>query len=89
MNSEQQLLKIFGQRIKSLRNKKGLSQEKLSFEIGFHRTYIGMVERGERNLSLSNIVVFAKFFELSLSDLFDFPEINSFKDYPLKMKDNV
>lgn len=88
MNNEQ-ILKHFGERIKFLRNKKGLSQERLSFEIGFHRTYIGMIERGERNLSLSNIIVFAKFFELSLSDLFDFPEINSHKNYPQKNKDNV
>ena len=88
MNNEQ-ILKHFGERIKSLRNNKGLSQERLSFETGFHRTYIGMIERGERNLSFTNIVVFAKYFELSLSELFDFPEINSHKEYPIKNKDNV
>ena len=43
---------------------------------GFHRTYIGMVERGERNISLSNIGVFAKFFEMTLSQLFDFSEVD-------------
>tara|TARA_B100000949_G_C13978144_1_gene323976 strand:+ start:232 stop:468 length:237 start_codon:yes stop_codon:yes gene_type:complete len=75
----EQILKDFGDRIKSLRKGKNLSQEQLSFEIGFHRTYIGMVERGERNLSLSNIKVFSDYFDLSLSDLFnstEFKKIN-------------
>ena len=54
------LIKEFGLRIKQLRTEKKISQEKLSFVTGFHRTYIGMVERGERNISLTNIAVFAK-----------------------------
>jgi transcriptional regulator with XRE-family HTH domain len=67
-----ELLCDFGQRVKSLRNEKQISQEKLSFLTGFHRTYIGMVERGGRNLSLSNIAVFAKVFDLSISELLNF-----------------
>jgi transcriptional regulator with XRE-family HTH domain len=66
------LLNQFGQRIKELRTERGLSQEQLADECGFHRTYIGMVERGERNLSLSNVAVFAKFFKLSSSELLNF-----------------
>ena len=66
------LLKAFGKRIRQLRTTRGLSQEELSFQTGFHRTYIGMVERGERNISLSNIGVFAKTFEISVSELTDF-----------------
>ena len=73
---DEQLLKAFGQRIRQLRTAKGLSQEQLAEETGFHRTYIGMVERGERNLSLSNIGVFAKFFEMSISELLDFLDEN-------------
>ncbi len=69
---DEQLLNAFGQRIKQLRTAKALSQEQLAEQTGFHRTYIGMIERGERNLSLSNIGVFAKFFEMSVSDLLDF-----------------
>lgn len=65
------LLEDFGKRIRTLRTERSLSQEKLAELTGFHRTYIGMVERGERNISLSNIGVFAKTFELSVSELFD------------------
>jgi transcriptional regulator with XRE-family HTH domain len=84
------LIKEFGLRIKQLRLEKGISQEKLSFSTGFHRTYIGMIERGERNISLSNIAVFAKVFELSVSELLDFSVINhshSFKKYELKTEE--
>lgn len=84
------ILKEFGSRIRFLRNEKNLSQEELSFITGFHRTYIGMVERGERNISLTNILVFAKAFELQVDELLDFRKSNSklsFKDYQFK-KDN-
>jgi transcriptional regulator with XRE-family HTH domain len=66
------LIEEFGKRIRQLRTERGLSQEELSFQTGFHRTYIGMVERGERNISLSNIGVFAKTFEMSLAELLNF-----------------
>lgn len=81
------IVKEFGLRIKQLRTEKNISQEKLSFETGFHRTYIGMIERGERNISLNNIAVFAKAFEMSVSELLDFKQINdkhSFLDYETK-----
>jgi transcriptional regulator with XRE-family HTH domain len=73
----EQLIKDFGLRIRQLRIEKNISQEKLSYETGFHRTYIGMVERGERNISLSNIAVFSKVFEIPISELFDFSKINA------------
>ena len=69
---DQILIKEYGKRIRQLRTERKLSQEELSFQTGFHRTYIGMVERGERNISLSNIGVFAKTFEMSLSELMNF-----------------
>lgn len=68
---DKKLLADFGTRLRELRLAKGLSQEQLAEKSGFHRTYIGMVERGERNISLSNIGVFAKTFEISISQLFD------------------
>lgn len=81
------LLQEFGNKIKKLRLDKNISQEKLSFLTGFHRTYIGMIERGERNISLTNMAVFAKVFELNLSELIDFSTINpdhNFKNYEIK-----
>jgi transcriptional regulator with XRE-family HTH domain len=83
------IIKEFGLRIKQLRNEKKLSQEELSFISGFHRTYIGMIERGERNISLSNIVVFAKVFEITISELLDLKPINnkhSFFTYKTKLE---
>lgn len=50
----------FGQLLRAKRVKFGISQEELAFRSGLHRTYVGSVERGERNLSLENIFVFAK-----------------------------
>ena len=84
------LISEFGQRIKQLRNEKNVSQEKLSFLTGFHRTYIGMIERGERNISLTNMAVFAKVFEMTISELLDFSSINpkhSFKNYEIKIEE--
>ncbi|MBI0425881.1 helix-turn-helix domain-containing protein [Psychrobacter sp. NG27] len=59
----------FGKRIRELRKARSLSQEQLAELTGFHRNYIGMIERGERNPALVNIEVFANTFELSLSEL--------------------
>ena len=52
--------KKFGNNIRHLRTSFGWSQEKLAEVCGLHRTYIGAVERGERNISLENIVVIAR-----------------------------
>jgi transcriptional regulator with XRE-family HTH domain len=79
----------FGLKVKELREEKGVSQEELSFLTGFHRTYIGMIERGERNISLSNMAVFAKVFELNLSELLNFKTLNAFEKYQTKVQNNV
>lgn len=84
------LIMEFGLRVRQLRVDKNISQEKLSFATGFHRTYIGMIERGERNISLTNIAVFAKVFEMTVSELLDFTSINprhSYKKYEIKTED--
>ncbi|MEB0300690.1 helix-turn-helix transcriptional regulator [Mucilaginibacter sp. 5C4] len=81
------MLKEFGDRLKALRAKKNISQESLANLTGFHRTYIGMIERGERNISLINIAVFAKIFEISISELLDLSQVNrshSYKNYESK-----
>lgn len=80
------LIEEFGKRIRQLRTERNLSQEELSFLTGFHRTYIGMVERGERNISLANIGVFAKVFEMSVSELLKFEYEPSFRKYQTKLE---
>jgi transcriptional regulator with XRE-family HTH domain len=52
---QRQLKKEFGERVRSIRIQKGLSQEELALACGLDRSYIGGVERGERNISLINI----------------------------------
>lgn len=54
----------FGRRMRKLREKAELSQEQLAEEAGLHRTYIGSVERGERNVSLQNILRIARALEV-------------------------
>lgn len=68
---KEKILSDFGKRVRQLRKKSSLSQEQLAERTGFHRTYIGMVERGERNPALVNIKVFADSLEVSLSTLFN------------------
>ncbi len=59
-----------GQRIKELRNKKGISQEKFALSIGMDRTYFASVEAGKRNISIVNIKKIADGLDVSLSELF-------------------
>lgn len=66
------LLILFGNKIKQERLKRNLSQEDFAELTNFHRTYIGMVERAERNVTLLNVEKFAKALNLSLKDLLDF-----------------
>jgi len=47
--------KKFGSRVRNLRKKSGLSQESFADKCGFHRTYMGCIERGEKNLTIINI----------------------------------
>ncbi len=61
----------FGERVRGLREKAGLSQEELGFRADLHRTYIGSIERGEQNVSIDNIHKLAKALKISLSGLFN------------------
>lgn len=61
--------KKFGEKLKKIRTEKGLSQEKLAFKSGLHRTYISDIERGSRNVSLINIEKIAKALEISNNEL--------------------
>lgn len=62
----------FGERLRFLRISRGLSQETLALTANMDRTYIGGVERGERNISLINIQKLADALDISTIDLFDF-----------------
>lgn len=63
--------KLYGERLKAFRKKKGLSQEDLGFKSSLHRTYISEVERGRRNISIMNIAKIAKALDLSIKEFFD------------------
>lgn len=60
----------FGNAVRTRRQKLGASQEEFADMCGLDRTYIGGIERGERNLSLINIEKIAQTFRVSLSELF-------------------
>ncbi|WP_245323065.1 MULTISPECIES: helix-turn-helix domain-containing protein [Francisella] len=64
------ILKQFGNRIKKLRSEKNISQEELALIANLHRTYIGMIERGEKNLTLTSIQKLSRALEIDLSNIF-------------------
>lgn len=61
----------FGIRVRKLRKEKGFSQEELAYKAGLHRTYIGMIERAEKNISLLNIQKIAKALNINIKLLFE------------------
>jgi len=64
------LLVLFGEGIREIRKEKKLSQEALANKSGLHRTYIGMVERGEKNISLKNISKLSKGLQVPMPEIF-------------------
>ena len=66
---ETKLQKAFGARLRQVRKQKGFSQESLALACGLDRTYIGGVERGERNISLVNIHKIAAAIGISAKDI--------------------
>lgn len=70
LSMKKEILIKFGNKVRKERNKLGLSQEELADKAGVHRTYIGMVERAEKNITLENIEKLAKALNLKLSNFF-------------------
>ena len=69
MPSDDDLLREFGDRLRTARRQAGLSQEALAHQAGLHRTYIGSVERGERNIALLNILTLATVLDVDADTL--------------------
>ena len=63
------ILVKFGKRVREERVKQGLSQEALAAKAGVHRTYIGMIERAEKNITLLNIEKIAKALKVGSGEL--------------------
>jgi transcriptional regulator with XRE-family HTH domain len=60
----------FGKTVRELRMARGWTQERLAGEAGLHPTYVGGIERGERNVSLDNILKIARAMRVQPADLF-------------------
>jgi len=67
---KKEILIKFGNKVRDERLKLGLSQEQLAEKANVHRTYIGMVERAEKNITLENIEKIAMSLNLKIKDLF-------------------
>lgn len=63
------ILEIFGENIRFYRKKLNISQEELAFRANLHRTYIGMIERAEKNITLLNIQKIANALKIEIKDL--------------------
>lgn len=68
MDNREILIK-FGNRVREIRKERNLSQEELSFKTDLHRTYIGMIERAEKNITLINIDKIAKALDVEIKEL--------------------
>ena len=67
-----QVLKHFGKRVREERTKRGISQERLGELAHVHRTYVGMIERAEKNITLTNMEKIARALGIKLSNLMDY-----------------
>ena len=67
---KREVLVKFGNKVREQRLKLHLSQEKLASRAGVHRTYIGMIERAEKNITLENIQKICKALNLKIGDFF-------------------
>jgi DNA-binding helix-turn-helix protein len=69
MENKEEILVKFGKKVREYRTQKGISQEKLAEIASLHRTYIGMIERAEKNITLINIEKIAKALDIEPKDL--------------------
>jgi transcriptional regulator with XRE-family HTH domain len=71
MKVPSKVLQQFAKRLREMRAAKGISQEKLGALAGVHRTYIGMLERAEKNITLGNMERIARALGVRIRDLVD------------------
>ena len=71
MQLKEDILIKFGERVRDLRKKQGISQEQLAHIADLHRTYIGMIERAEKNITLVNICKIAFALNVDIKELFN------------------
>jgi len=71
-NQSNQFLIFLGRKIRAERAKMAVSQERLGELAGLHRTYIGMIERGEKNITISNLRKIAQALGVRVNQLIDF-----------------
>ena len=71
-NLQRQYQIMVGRKLRHYRMKMGVSQEKLGQLAKVHRTYVGMVERGEKNITIQNLMRFAQALKVQVRDLIDF-----------------
>lgn len=69
MISEHRILNIFAENVRRYRKVLGISQEELAFRANLHRTYIGMIERAEKNITLVNMEKIANALEVKIEIL--------------------
>ncbi len=69
MESKNEILNLFGENVRKYRRLLNISQEELAFKANLHRTYIGMIERAEKNITLINIEKIANALEVKIDDL--------------------
>lgn len=74
-NDTKKVNQLFGDKVRYLRMLKGLSQEELGEQCGLHRTYIGQIERAEKNITLQNIYKIANTLDVEIKELLDIPEL--------------
>lgn len=70
MREKENIIIEFGEKVRELRKEKAISQEELAYRAKLHRTYIGMIERAEKNITLLNIEKIANALKVSINDLF-------------------
>ncbi|MNW44317.1 HTH-type transcriptional regulator SinR [compost metagenome] len=87
--NEKVILKLVGARIRVLRKKRGLSQESLGEKKGGHFSYIGQIERSEKNVSLINLAKIANALEVNVAQLFSYVHESELTEADAEVKEIV